>query len=150
MRTSFWVAGLLTLFFAGSGRCDPEHSFNTVDFLVPADELDAAAVGEAAVHAGFLPLPESDAKLKEARNAPDPTYEIWELPTHKIATISMTKLRKTGAFVVLFVAKDQSKPHAALTGEACRKWLKFSGAMRVEFPKQQQLKFRFRNPQCDP
>ena len=150
MRTSFWLAGALALLCAGSGRCDPEHSFNAVDFLVPADELDAAAVGEAAVHAGFLPLPESDAKLKALRNAPDPTYEIWELPSHKIATISMTKLRKTGGYVVLFVAKDQSKPHAALTGEACKRWLKFSGAMRVEFPRQQQSKFRFRNPQCDP
>jgi len=150
MRVSFWLAGAAALFFAGSGQCDPEHSFNAVDFVVPADELDAAAVGEAAVHAGFLPLPESDARLKALRNAPDPTYEIWELPSHKVATISMTKLRKTGAFVVLFVAKDQSKPHAALTGEACKKWIKFSGAMRVEFPRQQQSKFRFRNPQCDP
>jgi hypothetical protein len=150
MRNSFWLAGGLALFCAGSGQCDPEHSFNAVDFVVPADELDAAAVGEAAVHAGFLPLPESDARLKALRNAPDPTYEIWELPSHKVATISMTKLRKTGGFVVLFVAKDQSKPHASLSGEACKKWLKFSGAMRVEFPKQQQSKFRFRNPQCEP
>ncbi len=150
MRTSLWLAGALALLFAGRALGEPEHAFNAVDFLVPADELDAAAVGEAAVHAGFLPLSESDARLKELRNAPDPTYEIWELPSHKVATISMTKLRKTGAFVVLFVAKDQSKPHASLTGEACKRWLKFSGAMRVEFPKQQQSKFRFRNPQCDP
>ncbi|MBV9692254.1 MAG: hypothetical protein JO261_01005, partial [Alphaproteobacteria bacterium] len=131
------------------GAAEPDHAFNAADFVVPADELDAAAVGEAAVHAGFLPLSESDPTLQAMRAAPDATYEIWELPSHRVARITLTRMAGTGKYVVLFVAKDQSTPRHPLSGEACKRWLKFSGAMRIAFARQSG-KYRFRNPQCTP
>jgi hypothetical protein len=149
MRISLWWIGVLALLSAGSGRCDPFYAYNAVDFVVPADELDAVTIGEAANHAGFFPVPESDPKLQALRNAPDPAYEIWELRSHKTATITLTRMRKTNTFVVLFVSKEPSKNGASLSGEACKKWLSFSAAMRSEFINRQS-KFRFRNPQCAP
>ena len=149
MRMPLWLAGVAALLVPECAQCEPYFAFNAVDFLVPAYELDAAAVGEAAVHSGFRPLPESDAKLRAGRTAADPVYEIWELPSHKFATITLTKLSKTGAFVVHFVSKEPSRKDAPLMGEACKKWLSFSAAMRSEFIRQQS-KFRFRNPQCTP
>lgn len=149
MRTSFWIAGAIALLAATGAQCDPYFAFNAADFVVPVDELDAATIGEAAVHAGFRPLSETDPRLQAQRNAPDPTYEIWELPSHKHATITLTKLSKTNAFMVMFVAKEPSKNGSSLSGETCKRWLSFSAAMRSEFGKR-QWKFRFRNPQCTP
>jgi len=145
LATAVAIAASLALL----GSSEPEHSFNAADFTVPADELDAAAVGEAAAHAGFLPLSETDPALQAGRAARDSTYEIWDLPSHKVARITLTRVAKTGKFVVLFVAKDNSRPRNSLMGEACRRWLKFSNAMRIEFAHQPN-RFRFRNPQCTP
>jgi hypothetical protein len=149
MRVSSWLIGAVTLVSANSAHCDPFFAYNAADFVVPVDELDAAAIGEAAVHSGFRPLSESDAKLRALRGAADPAYEVWDLPSHKIATITLTKLSKSNTFVVLFVSKEPSKHGASLSGEACKKWLSFSAALRSEFNRQQS-KFRFRNPQCTP
>jgi len=148
MRVSVAVSALAALLVCG-GFAEPEHSFNAADFVVPADELDAAAVGDAAAHAGFLPLSESDPGLVAARAAHDSTYEIWDLPSHRVARITLTRIAKTGKFVVLFVAKDNSRARDSLVGEACKRWLKFSNAMRIEFAHQPN-RFRFRNPQCTP
>lgn len=151
MRGFSWLIGAAALVFAGAAPCDPYYAFNAVDFVVPADELDATGVGAAAVHAGFLPLSESDPKLQALRAAADQTYEIWELPSHKVASITLTRMSKSGKFVVLFVAKDPAqRKGASLAGEACKRWLRFSAAMRIEFVGPQQSKFRFRSPQCEP
>jgi len=149
MRNSLWFAAALAALLAGGARAEPYYPFNAVDFSVPADELDAAAVGEAAVHSGFLPLSESDPRIVAGRKAPDPVYEIWELSSHKIATITMTRLKKTGSFVVMFVAKDPGKHNESMTGEACKRWLKFSAGMRMEFLRAPH-KYKFRFPQCTP
>ncbi len=149
MRTPLWLIGFAALLVPQCAQCEPYFAFNAVDFLVPADELDAAAVGEAAVHSGFRPLAESDSRLRAGRAAADSVYEIWELPSHKFATITLTRMSKTGAFVALFVSKEPARKDAPLTGETCKKWLSFSAAIRSEFVRQQS-KYRFRNPQCTP
>jgi hypothetical protein len=143
------LIGVLALLCADPARCEPYYASNAADFVVPADELDAAAIGEAAVHSGFRPLSESDPRLQAQRVAADPTYEIWELPSHKVATITLTMLRKTNSFVVTFVSKEPSRHGSSLSGEPCKKWLSFSAALRSEF-RNRQSKFRFRNPQCTP
>ncbi len=149
MRKSVWLPAVLLLLVASGARSEPFYAFNAVDFFVPADELDAAAVGQAAVHSGFFPLSENDPRLRAAREAPDKAYEIWELRSHKVASIALTRLGRTGNFQVMFTAKDPSRRGAPLSGEACKRWLKFSGAMRLAF-QGQRPKFKFRNPQCDP
>jgi hypothetical protein len=149
MRQSLWLAAALAVVLTGGARCETYYPYNAMDFVVPADELDAAAVGEAAVHSGFLPLSESDPRTVAGRNAPDSVYEIWELPSHKIATITLSKLKKSGSFLVMFVAKTPGRHNESLTGEACKRWLKFSSAIRSEFVHGPN-KFRFRNPQCTP
>lgn len=149
MRTAIWLVGALALLGATAAGREPYYAFNAADFVVPADELDAVAIGEAANRAGFYPLPESDPKLKALRASSDPVYEIWELRSHKVASITLTRLGKTNAFQVMFVAKDPSRHNEPLTGDACRKWLSFSAAMRSEFGTRQS-RFRFRSPQCTP
>jgi len=139
----------MALLVSGAAEADIYYPFNAADFVVPADELDASAVGQAAVHSGFFPLSETDPKIIKGREAADKVYEIWEPRSHKIATITMTQLKKTGAFQVMFVAKDPGRHNEPLSGEACRKWLKFSGAMRLNF-QGQKLKYKFRFPQCTP
>lgn len=151
MRKLWLSIGVAALFSASPGFAEPYFAFNAIDFVVPADELDATGVGAAAVHSGFLPLSENDPKLRAMRNAADQAYEIWELPSHKVATITLTKMAKTGKFVVMFVAKDPSERKGeSLRGDACKRWLRFSAALRIEFVGPQQQKFRFRFPQCDP
>jgi hypothetical protein len=140
---------VLLLFSAQGARSEPYYPFNAVDFLVPVDELDAAAVEEAAVHSGFRPVLDSNPKVAALRAAPDPLYEMWELPSHKVATITLTRMAKTNSFVVMFVSKDPGKHNSSLTGDACKKWLSFSSAMRTEFGRGQP-KIRFRLPQCTP
>jgi len=149
MRVSSWLVGAVALVLAQSASGEPFYAFNAADFLVPVDELDAATIGEAAVHAGFRPVSETDPKLQAQRRATDPAYEIWELPSHRIATITLRKLSRSNAFEVMFVSKEPSRHGEALSGEACKKWLSFSAALRSEFSRQQS-KFRFRNPQCSP
>jgi hypothetical protein len=149
MKTLCLLIGAAAFLFATGSVADPDHAFNAVDFQVPADELDAAAVGEAAVHSGFLPLSESDPRIKAGRAAPDSVYEIWELPSHKVAAITLTRMARSGKFIALFVAKDPTRRNDPLTGDACKRWLKFSAAIRTEFM-HRPAKFRFRNPQCDP
>ncbi|HWA91954.1 MAG TPA: hypothetical protein VG889_18080 [Rhizomicrobium sp.] len=153
MRKSPWIAGaaalLLAVAGAGAGHAEPYYAANGVDFVVPADELDAAAVSDAAVHAGFLPLRETDPRVVAGRAAEDHIYEIWELPSHKVATITLTHVKKSNSFAVSFVAKDPSRHHDPLTGEACKRWLKFSGALRLAFGPRVS-RFRFRAPQCEP
>ena len=149
MRMPLWLVGVAALLAPECAQCDPYFAFNAVDFLVPADELDAAAVGEAAVHSGFRPLPESDSRLRAGRMAADSVYEIWELPSHKFATITLSRMSKTGSFIALFVSKEPSRKDSPLMGDACKKWLSFSAAIRSEFIRQPS-KFRFRNPQCTP
>lgn len=149
MRKSLWLIGALALACAGAAHGAPYYAFNAADFTVPADELDAVAVGQAAVHAGFFPVSENDPKLREMREAPDKTYEIWELTSHKVASITMTRMHSTGSFVVLFTAKDPSKHGGSLSGEACKRWLRFSSAMRMEFAGRLS-RFKFRSPQCEP
>lgn len=149
LRPALWLAGALAALVAGGAHAEPYYPFNAVDFSVPADELDAAAVGEAAVHSGFLPLSESDPRIINGRKAPDAVYEIWEPTSHKFATITMTRQKKTGSFLVMFVAKDPGKHNDPLSGEACRRWLKFSSGMRLEFMHAVN-KYKFRFPQCTP
>jgi hypothetical protein len=150
MRMSVWLAGAFLLASAAAGRCDPTYASNGIDFQVPVDELDAAAIGEAAVHSGFYPLSESNPKLLALRKAADPVYEIWEPNSHKIATITLTKMSRSNAFVVTYVAKDpSSRRDEPLSGDACRKWLSFSTAIRLEF-RNQERKYRFHAPQCTP
>jgi hypothetical protein len=148
MRLSVLVIGALLL-AAGAATGAPYYPSNAADFVVPADELDAATIGEAAVHAGFRPIAESDARFKALRSRTDQTYGVWELPSHKIATIVLTRKMKTDRFEVLFTAKDPGHTGMSFTGDACKKWLAFSGAMRSEFINGQS-KFRFRSPQCTP
>jgi hypothetical protein len=142
------AAGFAAMLCCGA-QAQTYYPFNAVDFSVPADELDAAAVGEAAVHSGFLPLSESDPRLVAGRKAPDAVYEIWELSSHKVATITMTRQKKSGSFLVMFVAKDPGKRNESMTGEACKRWLKFSAGMRMEFMHAVN-KYKFRFPQCTP
>ncbi len=149
MRMSVWLAGAALLLSATAGRCDPYYASNGIDFVVPVDELDAAAISEAAIHSGFFPVAEADPRLVAARRAADPAYEIWETRSHKIATITLTKMTRTNAFVVTYVAKDPSRKDAPLDGDACRKWLVFSSSIRLEF-RNQERKYRFRAPQCTP
>ena len=149
MRMVSWLVGVVVLGLAQSASGEPYYASNAADFLVPVDELDAATIGEAAVHAGFRPVSETDPRLQAQRRAPDPAYEIWELPSHKIATITLRKISKTNAFEVMFVSKVPSRNGESLSGDACKKWLSFSSALRSEFSRQQS-KFRFRNPQCSP
>jgi hypothetical protein len=141
--------GALALLGATSANAEPYYPFNAADFTVPADELDAVSVGQAAVHAGFFPVSENDPKLRAMREAPDKTYEIWELSSHKVATIVLTRMKSTGQFVVTFTAKDPSRNGASLSGDACRRWLRFSAAMRMEF-RGRLNRFKFRFPQCEP
>jgi hypothetical protein len=149
MRKSLLVAGFVALFAAGAAYAEPYYAFNAADFVVLTDELDAATVGEAAVHAGFRPIAESSPRFQALRSKSGQTYGVWELPSHKIATITLTRVSKTDSFVVMFVSKDASPAGSWLSGDACRKWLAFSAAMRSEFINGQS-KFRFRNPQCKP
>ena len=149
MRMSVLLAGALALFAAGAAIGAPYYPFNAADFVVPADELDAATIGEAAVHAGFRPIAESDPRFKVLESRTEQTYGIWELPSHKIATIVLTRGKKTDRFVVMFTAREPGRNGETFTGDTCKKWLAFSGAMRSEFI-QGQSKFRFRNPQCTP
>lgn len=149
MVKSAWFAGIFCLAFAGTSHCEPYYASNGADFLVPVDELDAVAVGEAANRAGFYPVPETDAKLKALRAAADPVYEIWRLPSRKIATITLTRMSKTNRFALEFVALEPSRHNDPLSGDACKKWLSFSAALRSEF-RNGLTKFRFRRPQCTP
>ncbi len=147
MRLFAWLAGAGLLVFAVAANGEPYYPFNTADFVVPVDELDAATVGEAAVHAGFRPLPDHFVKHLALPDV-DQTYGAWELPSHKFATITLVKM-KNNMFSVFFIGKQSAGRGSSLTGEACKKWLSFSSAMRSEFNRGQS-KFRFRNPQCDP
>ncbi|MBV9990434.1 MAG: hypothetical protein JOZ72_04000 [Alphaproteobacteria bacterium] len=149
MRKTIWLVGALALLASGAANAEAYYPFNAADFVVPADELDASAVGQAAVHSGFFPLSESDPRIVRGREAADKIYEIWEPSSHKIATITLTRLQKGRAFQVMFVAKDPARHNEPLGGEACKKWLKFSGAMRLAF-QGQRLKYKFRFPQCTP
>ena len=146
MRLLLWLAGGL-LVMAGTAYAEPYYPFNAADFVVPVDELDAATVGEAAVHAGFRPLPDHLVKHLAVADVAQ-TYGAWELPSHRFATITLVKM-KDNTFSVMFISKEPARHGNSLTGDACRKWLSFSGAMRSEFGRGQS-KFRFRNPQCDP
>jgi len=139
----------IALLCASPAYCEPYYASNGADFLVPADELDAVVIGQAAQHAGFFAIPETDPKLKALRSGPNSVYEIWEPRSHKIASIKLTLMAKTNSFVVQFVAKDPSRPGMPLTGEACKKWLVFSAGMRSGFGNRQS-KYRFREPQCTP
>jgi hypothetical protein len=149
MRSLSWLVGAFVLLSVQSAWSEPYYPYNAVDFLVPVDELDAAAVEEAAVHSGFRPVMDSNPKVAALRAAPDPLFEMWELPSHKIATITLTRISKTNFFVVMFVSKEPGKRNSSLTGDACKKWLSFSSAMRSEFGRGQP-KIRFRLPQCTP
>jgi len=149
MRSLLWLAGALVLLSVQSAWSEPYYPYNAADFLVPVDELDAAVVAEAAVHTGFRPVLDSNPKVAALRAAPDPLYEMWELPSHKIATITLTRMSRTNSFVLMFVSKEPGKRDSSLTGDACKKWLSFSSAMRSEFGTGQS-KFRFRLPQCTP
>jgi hypothetical protein len=149
MRSLSLLVGALVLLSVKGAWGEPFYPYNAVDFFVPVDELDAAAVGEAAVHIGFRPLPDSSPRVAALRAAPDPLFEMWELPSHKIATITLTRISKTNSFVVMFVSKEPGKRNSSLTGDACKKWLSFSSVIRGEFGGGQP-KFRFRLPQCTP
>jgi hypothetical protein len=148
MRLSV-LAGALAFFAAGAAFGAPYYPSNAADFVVPADELDAAIIGDAAVHAGFRPIAESDPRFRVLESRTEQTYGIWELPSRKLATIVLTRGKKTNRFVVMFTAKEPGRNGETFTGDTCKKWLAFSGAMRSEFI-QRQTKFRFRNPQCTP
>ena len=139
----------MALMAAGAARAEPYYPMNAADFVVPIDELDAVGIAQAATRTGFRPLAETDPKLQAGRNAADPVRQIWELPSHKIASITLAKAAKTGRFIVTFTAKDAARPGAPLSGEACTRWLRFSDGLRIEFGPRQS-KFRFRNPQCTP
>jgi hypothetical protein len=147
MRFSLGLIAAMTLFCTGPALCEPYYASNGADFLVPADELDAVVVEQAAQHAGFFAVPETDPKLKALRKGPNAVYEIWEPRSRKIASITLTHMAKTNSFVVEFVAKDPSRPGMPLAGEACKKWLLFSAGMRSGFGNRQS-KFRFHAPQC--
>jgi hypothetical protein len=149
MRLPVLLFGVSALLATGAALATPYYPFNAADFVVPADELDAATIGSAAVHAGFRPIAESDARFKALQSKTDQTYGIWELPSHKIASIVLTRNTKTNRFEVMFTAKEPGRTGMTFTGDACKKWLAFSGAMRSEFINGQS-KFRFRNPQCVP
>lgn len=152
MQKLWWLAGAfvgaLLLSVPGTAS-EPFYPYNAVDFLVPIDELDAASVEEAAVHSGFRPVLDSNPKVAALKAAPDPLYQMWELPSHKIATITLTKLTKTNSFQVMFVSKDPAKHNSPLSGDACKKWLSFSAMMRLEFGRGRP-KIKFRLPQCTP
>lgn len=148
MRLSVLV-GALALVAAGAAFGAPYYPSNAADFVVPADELDAATIGEAAVHAGFRPVAESDPRWNVLKSKTEQTYGIWELPSRRFATIVLTRARKTNRFEVVFTAKEPGRNGETFTGDTCKKWLAFSGAMRSEFILGQS-KFRFRNPQCTP
>lgn len=148
MRLSV-LAGALAFLSAGAAFGAPYYPSNAADFVVPADELDAAIIGDAAVHAGFRPIAESDPRFKVLESRTEQTYGIWELPSRKLATILLTRGKKTNRFVVMFTAKEPGRNGETFAGDTCKKWLAFSGAMRSEFI-QGQSKFRFRNPQCTP
>jgi hypothetical protein len=149
MRLKVLLVGACVVGAIGLAQAAPYYPFNAADFVVPADELDAATIGSAAVHAGFRPIAESDPRFKALESKTDQTYGIWELPSHKIASIVLTRSKKTNRFEVMFTAKEPGRTGMAFTGDACKKWLAFSGAMRSEFINGQS-KFRFRNPQCTP
>lgn len=149
LRSLAFTISALALLAAGTAGAEPYYPSNAADFVVPIDELDAVAVSQAAVRTGFRPLGESDPKLQAGRSAPDPVRQIWELPSHKIASITLVKTARTNRFVVLFTAKDEARRGSPLSGEACKRWLRFSDGLRIEFG-QQQSKFRFRYPQCTP
>jgi len=148
MRLSV-LAGAFAFFTAGAAFGAPYYPSNAADFVVPADELDAAIIGDAAVHAGFRPIAESDPRFKVLESRTEQTYGIWELPSRKLATIVLTRGKKNNRFVVMFTAKEPGRSGETFTGDTCKKWLAFTGAMRSEFI-QGQAKFRFRNPQCTP
>jgi hypothetical protein len=148
MRTVSWLVAALVLGSVQGAASAPYYPYNAVDFLVPVDELDAASVSEAAVHSGFRPVPDNP-KVSALRAAPDPLYEMWELPSHKLATITLTKISKSNSFQLMFVSKDPGRPNAPLSGDTCKKWLSFSSAMRMEF-RANLAKIRFRLPQCTP
>jgi len=67
MRMPLWLAGVAALLVPECAQCEPYFAFNAVDFLVPADELDAAAgdVIEKLVRGPAVAL----AKTKDAINA---------------------------------------------------------------------------------
>ena len=148
MRKLWWLVGALVLASVQGAASEPYYPYNAVDFLVPIDELDAGSVEEAAVHSGFRPVADN-AKIAALKAAPDPLYEMWELPSHKIATITLTKLTKANSFQVMFVSKDPAKHNSPLSGDACKKWLSFSAMMRLEFGRGRP-KIKFRLPQCTP
>jgi hypothetical protein len=148
MRLSVLV-GALALVAAAAASAAPYYPSNAADFVVPADELDAAIIGEAAVHAGFRPVAESDPRWNVLKGKAEQTYGIWELPSRKLATIVLTRTAKSNRFVVMFTSKEPGRNGESFTGDVCKKWLAFSGAMRSEFILGQS-KFRFRNPQCTP
>jgi hypothetical protein len=105
MRLSVSLMGAVALFAAGAAFGAPYYPSNAADFVVSADELDAAIIGEAAVHAGFRPIAESDPRFKVLESRTEQTYGIWELPSHKIATIVLSRVKKTNRFEVMFTAK---------------------------------------------
>jgi hypothetical protein len=142
-------AGILSVSFALAVHAEPYYASNGADFLVPVDELDAVAVSEAANRAGFYAIPETDPKLKALRAASDPVYEIWRLPSRRVATITLTRVSKTNRFALEFVSMEPSRRNDPLSGEACKKWLIFSAALRSEF-RNGLTKFKFRRPQCTP
>ena len=148
MRLSVLVCAL-ALVAAGAAFGAPYYPSNAADFVVAADELDAATVGEAAVHAGFRPVAESDPRWNVLKSKTEQTYGIWELPSRKFATIVLTRVKKTNRFEVLFTSKEPGRNGENFTGDVCKKWLAFSGAMRSEFILGQS-KYSFRNPQCTP
>jgi len=148
MQKLWWLVGALALASVPGAAAEPYYTYNAVAFLVPIDELDAGSVEEAAVHTGFRPVTDN-AKVAALKAAPDPLYEMWELPSHKVATITLTKLTKSNSFQVMFVSKDPAKHNSPLSGEACKKWLTFSSMMRLEFGRGRQ-KIKFRLPQCTP
>ncbi|HTT97268.1 MAG TPA: hypothetical protein VMF58_04420 [Rhizomicrobium sp.] len=148
MRLSVLV-GAMALVAAGAASGAPYYPSNAAEFVVPADELDAATIGEAAVHAGFRPVAESDPRFSVLKSRTEQTYGIWELPSRKFATIVLTRGKRTNRFEVTFTAKEPGRSGDNFTGDVCKKWLAFSAAMRSEFILGQS-KFRFRNPQCTP
>ena len=49
MRMSVLIAGALALFAAGAAHSASYYASNAADFVVPADELDAATIGDVRV-----------------------------------------------------------------------------------------------------
>ncbi len=115
MRLSV-LAGAVAFFAIGTAFGAPYYPSNAADFVVPADELDAAIIGEAAVLAGFRPVPESDPRFRILEHRTEQTYAVWELPSRKLATILLTRGKKTNRFVVMFTAKEPGRNCETLSG----------------------------------